>query len=415
MLITLFPSSSTSVAIHPKPQSFFLPVSDFSSLLTLSHEPQLTVRSTSPAIESDMSNSQLPTSPPTNAGITAPSQEPTDPRPRQNHNTSPVVNPASDRGTAVISSTLDRNLHSGMHVSTALRGAITPPLPPSRCAPQNNSIPSAPLNPTTRIHLSFNPENFLISPIITPNPAIFQSVPRVTPNLRNRLFLPPERLPSNPLPIQTTDVGPNAGQQEETLTPTTPDCSALSTTSSNVVYRGCFCKVSECIKRLCPCFAESRLCKEGCHCENCLNTSRTPEAITGSRAAILALNPRAFDPREPNSAQKRRKVAHKKGCNCRKGCAKNYCSCRVRNVQCGRTCTCSGPTGCMNRECNEHTNTIASAGTRNSRADPSLPAPSGVATVADPTVGRGRTTVDSPPELKLTQQHNEDVLPPRNE
>lgn len=63
---------------------------------------------------------------------------------------------------------------------------------------------------------------------------------------------------------------------------------------------------------------------------------------------MLARDPRAFEPKVKNSLATASGDIHTKGCNCRKGCAKNYCVCRELRVDCGPRCTCSGPNGCLN-------------------------------------------------------------------
>lgn len=68
-----------------------------------------------------------------------------------------------------------------------------------------------------------------------------------------------------------------------------------------------------------------------------------------ARETVLARDPRAFDPKVRNAAAAAVGAdIHSKGCNCRKGCGKNYCVCRELRVVCGPRCTCSGPVGCLN-------------------------------------------------------------------
>lgn len=75
----------------------------------------------------------------------------------------------------------------------------------------------------------------------------------------------------------------------------------------------------------------------------------TAKAVREARETVLARDPRAFDPKVRNSpATASGGDIHSKGCNCRKGCAKNYCVCRELRVDCGPRCTCSGPNGCLN-------------------------------------------------------------------
>jgi len=127
----------------------------------------------------------------------------------------------------------------------------------------------------------------------------------------------------------------------------------------------CRCKASRCLKLYCPCFAASGLCSGACSCKNCQNTTYTSKIIQEARNTVLQRDPKAFDPKVRPSKNTTAsnilagnagdgKAIHSKGCNCRKGCSKNYCVCRELRVACGPRCTCSGPNGCLNgKDCGE--------------------------------------------------------------
>lgn len=110
----------------------------------------------------------------------------------------------------------------------------------------------------------------------------------------------------------------------------------------------CSCKASKCLKLYCPCFASSGFCGADCTCRNCQNSHITAHSVREARETVLARDPRAFEPKVRNSLATASGDIHTKGCNCRKGCSKNYCVCRELRVDCGPRCTCSGPNGCLN-------------------------------------------------------------------
>lgn len=113
----------------------------------------------------------------------------------------------------------------------------------------------------------------------------------------------------------------------------------------------CNCKASQCIKRYCPCFATSNFCGPECGCRNCENTLDNSSCVGIARKALMERDPNAFVPRIRSSQrQKARGRQTIRGCNCRKGCEKNYCICKENGLVCGMRCTCSGPNGCQNRD-----------------------------------------------------------------
>ena len=121
----------------------------------------------------------------------------------------------------------------------------------------------------------------------------------------------------------------------------------------------CNCKASRCLKLYCPCFANSGFCGEGCTCKNCQNMRNTANVVHSARETVLARDPRAFEPKVRNSlASATGTDVYTKGCNCRKGCGKNYCVCRELGVDCGPRCTCSGPNGCLNKKLQIHHNQL---------------------------------------------------------
>ncbi len=147
-----------------------------------------------------------------------------------------------------------------------------------------------------------------------------------------------------PAPLYQTPHNEVAGNAKQMfMTPITPVENVRPPTTTTK----CSCKASKCLKLYCPCFAASALCAPTCSCKNCSNTDNCRSVIEEARQTVLLRDPKAFDPKVRSAASAEAGI-HSKGCNCRKGCAKNYCVCRELNVSCGPRCTCSGPRGCMN-------------------------------------------------------------------
>lgn len=275
--------------------------------------------------------------------------------------------------------------------------------------PQHPFISLSP-TPSTPAQNAFNPDDFFASPPQPQHtPSLIQHTERFTPELKRRLFGPSDPLSStpntarrspakpyslgfntpiprpsftNPLSSSATEEVNNSLNISPTFSPSKlfadvdPPTQSLSRAESNPVQpplnkvtivsqtlppqpgtpftpliqkAKCSCKASKCLKLYCPCFASSGFCGPDCTCKNCKNSLSTARAVREARETVLARDPRAFDPKVRNSpATASGGDIHSKGCNCRKGCAKNYCVCRELRVDCGPRCTCSGPNGCLN-------------------------------------------------------------------
>lgn len=232
-------------------------------------------------------------------------------------------------------------------IRDSMRVAAESSLPGFSIAPSGSPTISSFLSP----HRSVLPTTNLLLPSPSPNSPrakLFQS-----PHLQ----LHDRKIPNHPL----------------FMTPITP--------VEEPPVTKCSCKASRCLKLYCPCFASSGMCAEGCSCKNCQNTKETHDVIQEARKTVLSRDPKAFDPKVKSTASASNNMdIHTKGCNCRKGCAKNYCVCRELRVSCGPRCTCSGPTGCLNgKECSgDHENNadsenVATIGLAPARFSNSLP------------------------------------------
>lgn len=108
-------------------------------------------------------------------------------------------------------------------------------------------------------------------------------------------------------------------------------------------YDGCSCKNSNCLRLHCACFKELGYCKPTCRCLDCLNSREFEQtrnfAIEKTKFifsdAFKTINP-VFITDESGEQYK----INAKGCNCKTGCARNYCECRKINGRCSYICKC---------------------------------------------------------------------------
>lgn len=183
-----------------------------------------------------------------------------------------------------------------------------------------------------------------VSPVFSPGRALLGDV--VAPHATSvRLRAPPAKSIFQNFSVKELVNPPvNVPRRAVPVLPGTPFTPAVTQNQRTK----CSCKASKCLKLYCPCFASSGFCGPDCTCKNCQNSQLTASVVHDARETVLARDPRAFEPKVRNSQATASGDIHIKGCNCRKGCGKNYCVCRELRVDCGPRCTCSGPNGCLN-------------------------------------------------------------------
>lgn len=92
------------------------------------------------------------------------------------------------------------------------------------------------------------------------------------------------------------------------------------------------------------------MCGANCNCTGCFNNPTQSKSRNEAIESILEKQPEAFTSKYKSSVSKD-KVAHKKGCNCKKSfCLKKYCECYTAGVNCTDQCKCDE---CRNNEFND--------------------------------------------------------------
>lgn len=107
--------------------------------------------------------------------------------------------------------------------------------------------------------------------------------------------------------------------------------------------KGCNCQATNCLKLHCICFKNLGYCSDGCRCRQCLNTKKfettrnfaiekTKLIFTGAFTVIEPTKVKDIEGNEVN--------IYIKGCNCKKGCWRNYCDCKKAGGVCSYICKC---------------------------------------------------------------------------
>lgn len=102
----------------------------------------------------------------------------------------------------------------------------------------------------------------------------------------------------------------------------------------------CNCKLTECLKRYCSCFANGNVCGDDCECKGCSNFEGNLK-----RAKILEKSIQKNNLKDQNQV-KNRKIWNKGttpniGCKCSSSkCSKKYCECFRKGIFCMESCQC---------------------------------------------------------------------------
>lgn len=108
-------------------------------------------------------------------------------------------------------------------------------------------------------------------------------------------------------------------------------------------YDGCSCKNSNCLRLHCACFKELGYCKPTCRCLDCLNSREFEQTRNFAIEKTKFIFSDAFKTINPvyitDDTGEKFKI-NAKGCNCKTGCARNYCECRKINGRCSYICKC---------------------------------------------------------------------------
>lgn len=113
---------------------------------------------------------------------------------------------------------------------------------------------------------------------------------------------------------------------------------------------GCNCRSSNCLRLHCACFKDLGYCKPTCRCFNCLNNEEHKNAREFVIEKIKYIYSDAFA--NHNHAVVKDETGNDvkvklTGCNCKTGCALNYCDCKKINARCSYICKC---TDCVNNK-----------------------------------------------------------------
>lgn len=108
-------------------------------------------------------------------------------------------------------------------------------------------------------------------------------------------------------------------------------------------HDGCSCKNSNCLRLHCACFKELGYCKPTCRCDNCLNKTEFNRTRNFAIEKTKYIFSNAFNSHQPVAVvdvHGRVEQVNPRGCNCKSGCARNYCDCRKVNGKCSYICKC---------------------------------------------------------------------------
>ena len=102
------------------------------------------------------------------------------------------------------------------------------------------------------------------------------------------------------------------------------------------IFKGCTCKMSNCMKKYCICYSNNGVCSEECKCFECLNN------IGNINLKKLKIEKKEINGKNNN---KNHNILKKivTSCNCKKvRCQKKYCECFNSGNGCSESCKCEG-------------------------------------------------------------------------
>jgi hypothetical protein len=103
---------------------------------------------------------------------------------------------------------------------------------------------------------------------------------------------------------------------------------------------GCRCNMSKCLRLHCRCFKDLEYCMQNCKCTSCYNNLEHEEARAFVISKTKEITPNAFSSKIVAIEECEEEKINSEGCNCKKGCNRNYCECFKNNVNCSSLCNC---------------------------------------------------------------------------
>lgn len=101
---------------------------------------------------------------------------------------------------------------------------------------------------------------------------------------------------------------------------------------------GCACKLTKCLRRYCPCFANGGVCVPDCLCSNCMNSDKFKK----ERAVIIEKTKKITKNSFTKKIVKTKtgRLINTEGCQCKSGCLSGKCACSKNGIGCSPICRC---------------------------------------------------------------------------
>ena len=101
---------------------------------------------------------------------------------------------------------------------------------------------------------------------------------------------------------------------------------------------GCRCQKSNCLRLHCRCFKDLLYCAVFCKCLDCFNKIENDKEREYVINKTREIYPNAFKTKVISLGSDK---INFEGCNCSKGCNRNYCECFKNKLECSNLCRCS--------------------------------------------------------------------------